>query len=337
MNKKIIPIIVRLKENNNYIVQGIEQNDAGVIFDLQVNDGLEAFDFSGYSLVTLKIQKPDGTFTYDTTSDATLDTIDPTKGRLKVNIPTSCTAQNGMHFCTISFASDEKIIFETCSFNYFVGENPQAKDEDVIGTNEFPILTNLIAQVAGIISAEQTRLFEESERVDHETDRREIFASLIAIFMETLGLLEYMMKDAQGLIDEFNEAVAHGASVDISQIAQLATKAYVATALNSLDFGSLSGVKTKTLRILRGTQAQITSGDTDLSEGELAYATDTNELYIGGNNDTKAKLNESPFAVGSSAPSTSKLWIDTSGTSPQLKFYDQTTSTWKSCNTAVYA
>ena len=43
MNKKVIPIVVRLKQNNNEIIQGIAQNDAGVIFDITVMDGLVPF------------------------------------------------------------------------------------------------------------------------------------------------------------------------------------------------------------------------------------------------------------------------------------------------------
>lgn len=328
MNKKVIPLIVQLKQNNNYIVQGINQNDAGVIFDMTIMDGLKVFDFSGYSVVTLKIKKPDGTFRYDSSSSEYVDIIEPTKGRMKINLPTSCTVQNGMHFCVVGFGYDETTYFETVSFNYFVGEDPNVENEDVIGTNEFPILNNLIAEASGMIGAEQIRASNEEERQDAEAQRQAGYQEMIANLETSLDNINELLTDAYDMIAQMNQAIAHGGSIDISQINALATKTYVANAIKNLDF-STSGTS---LAIKRATEATMPS----LAEGELGYATDTNHLIIGKANNMTAIINEPCFIASASVPNdTTKLWIDISGMAPIIKYYDGTA--WVSCNTAVFA
>jgi len=329
MNKKVIPFEVQLKQNNNHIVQGINQNDAGVIFDIKIMDGLVPFDFTGYSVVTLKITKPDKTITYDSTGGSYVDVVDAENGRLKINIPTSCTAQNGMHYCRVGFSSDENTLFDAMMFNYFVGEDPNAENEDIIGTNEFPVLNNLIAQVADAIAEERIRISREDERIEAEAERQETYSILIALFTEAVGFLEERIADLQSMLNEFNQAIAEGGSVDISQISALATKTYVNNYTKNLDF--LGTNHDSHLQVYRATANNIPT----LSEGELAYATNTNNLYIGGTNGN-VLLTQPCYTVGSTAPTdTTRLWIDTSGSTPIIKYYNG--SAWISCNSAVFA
>lgn len=310
MNKKNISFSIQLKQNNNHIVQGIQQNDAGVLFDIKIMDGLEPFDFSGYGVVTLKIVKPDETVTYDSSGGNNVDIVDAEKGRLKLNIPTTCTAQNGMHFCTIGFSHDEETYFETTSFNYFVGENPTGEDEEVIGTPEYPVLLNLIAQVANIQSLEGVRQDNEEARKGAEENRQTTLESMSAL----LETIQQRLDDTQSMLNQLNEALADGGSIDISQINALATKSYV-------------DGKTENTVIDKATYANL-----DLVEGELGYGTDTQRLYIGLNG-SLVPLNEPCFVVGTSAPSDhTKLWIDSSNNT--LKFYKN--NAWTNLN-AVFA
>ena len=329
MNKKNISIIVQLKQNNNYIASGIEQNDAGVLFDLKIMDGLKAFNYSGYSVVTLKIQKPDGTFTYDSSTGDTVDTTDPVNGRLKLNIPTSCTAQNGMHFCQIGFGYDGETYFETTSFNYFVGENPNPNNNNIIGTNEFPILNNLIAEVSNAIAQENTRVMSENDRVEAEKERQNAMATLMALYTDVLSAINDAAQTAYTLIDEVNRAIAQGGSVDISTISALATKSYVASQLASMtyDFND----KATPLIIRHEDIDEVTS----LAEGELLYDPNSKTLYVGESGGTSKSLNDPCFSASALAPTdTTKLWIDISGTASVIKYYNG--SAWVSCNTAVF-
>lgn len=334
MNKKVIPIVVRLKQNNNEIVQGIAQNDAGVIFDITVMDGLVPFDFSGYSIVALKIKKPDETFTYDSTSGSYVDIVDSTKGRLKINIPTSCTAQNGMHYCRVSFSSDESTLFEAMMFNYFVGEDPNAEDSEVIGTNEFPVLSNLIAQVSGMVNAETIRTNNEANREDAEAERQAGYEVMMQNLSTALAETQTALANANAMLEQVYQAIAQGGSIDVSDISALATKSYVQSELGDIDCGTPSARGNTILHIYRGYEADIQGVQPHI--GELMYCTDTNKLLIGMGGGRKVLVNEPCYAVSSDAPTdTDKLWIDTSGTAPVIKYYDGTN--WVNCNTAVFA
>lgn len=337
MNKKLIPLTVQLKQNNNDIIQGINQNDAGVVFDMRVMDGLVPFDFSGYSVVTLKIKKPDGTFTYDSDTGIYVDIVNPTKGKFKINIPTSCTAQNGMHFCKVGFSSSDNTLFETMTFNYFVGENPNADDDEVIGTNEFPVLTNLIAQIAGIISAENARAEAESDREDAETERQADYLAMMENLSTALTEAQTALANAQSMLQDVYEAIAQGGSVDVTDISALATKTYVGNQLKHLDFiyNTQTGQKDSSLKIFRSNESHISSIASQFGQGELAYASNTHKLFYSEGNGVLKQINEPCFIVGTTAPTdTSKLWIDTSGSAPIIKFFNSTA--WVGCNTAVY-
>lgn len=312
MNKKNIPFVVQLKQNNNYIVQGIQQNDAGVIFDIKIMDGLEPFDFSGYGVVTLKIVKPDETVTYDSTGGNTVDIIDAENGRLKLNIPTSCTTQDGMHFCTIGFSSDETTYFESATFNYFVGVNPMADDEDIIGTDEYPVLGNLIALVSNIIAKENARDDNEEARKAAELEREAQMEEMENL----LTVIQQKLNETQNALAQLNEALAEGGSIDISTINSLATKTYA------------HEVAEEESHVECETESDLSA----LEEGKLGYATDTGKLLLGYDGGT-VWLNSPCFVAGSTAPTdTTKLWIDSSNNT--LKFYKN--GAWTNLN-AVFA
>jgi len=335
MNKKNIPVIVQLKQNNNYIIQGINQNDAGVLFDITIMDGLEVFDFSGHSLVTVKIKRPDGTFRIDSSAGADVDTIDPTKGRIKINIPTSCTAQEGMHFCTIGFAQDEDTYFETLNFNYFVGANPNPDDESINSQDEFPVFQQMIVQMAGIVNAENQRVIAESERTENEQQRILRSANLIALIVDMLGRIDDASETAMSMMTDIQQAIAQGASVDITDIQALVTKAFLEQRLKELEFGTTADeVRDKHLLVHYGDD-EIISEDEYLPTGEIALATDTGRAYIG-NGGHAVPLNEPCYVPSGTEPTdTTKLWIDTSGTVPVIKYHDG--DEWVSCNIAVFA
>lgn len=334
MNKKIIPIIVQLKQNNNFIAQGIIQNDAGVVLDIKIMDGLESFDFAGFDIVTLKIQKPDETFTYDSDTGAYVDIVDPVNGRLKINIPTSCTAQQGMHFCTIGFAHSDDTIFETMSFNYYVSQNPVPdNEEEIIGTNEYPILSNLVSQVSGFASAESMREASEADRAQAEAARQTEYLEMKESFESTLQDVTQTLANCQSMLTEVLQALADGGEVDVSLLTALATKSYVTNALSLLNYGEDS---TKHLCIYNVDEDEDIS-QKDFLQGELGYSFDKNKLYIGtGVNNNLMWVNRPCFVASSEAPEDeTMLWIDTSGEVPVIKYNDG--NDWVNCNVAVYA
>lgn len=197
MNKKVLSAVIQLKQNNNKILRGIVQNDTGVILDIRVMDGLVPFDFSGYGIVTIKVIKPDETVYINSNGSDLVDTLNAQTGRFKVGIPASLTAQPGMHFVTIGFGESSNTYFQTVSFNYFVGEDATISDSTIEGSDEFPILTNLIAQFSHM--AEELQRFEDEEH-DRQTNEAQRELEFLALKQQ----IEDLKQEAQQTKAMFN-------------------------------------------------------------------------------------------------------------------------------------
>lgn len=197
MNKKVLSAVIQLKQNNKKILRGVVQNDTGVILDIRVMDGLVPFDFSGYGIVTIKVIKPDETVYINSNGSDLVDTLNAKTGRFKVGIPASLTAQPGMHFVTIGFGESSNTYFQTVSFNYFVGEDATISDSTIEGSDEFPILTNLIAQFSHM--AEELQRFEDEEH-DRQTNEAQRELEFLALKQQ----IEDLKQEAQQTKAMFN-------------------------------------------------------------------------------------------------------------------------------------
>ncbi len=242
MNKKVLSAVIQLKQNNNKILRGVVQNDTGVILDIRVMDGLTPFDFSGYGIVTIKVTKPDETIYINSNGSDLVDTIDSKNGRFKFGIPASLTAQPGMHFVNIGFGESSNTYFQTVSFNYFVGEDATIDDETIRGSDEFPILTNLIAQFSDMAQTIAEWEQQEMERQNHESYREQRWDDWEAML---LGLMEEarQAKAMYNLVIQaiINSGVTLPIQVDTSDLVlqddldDYATKDYVDDAIDDLD------------------------------------------------------------------------------------------------------
>lgn len=190
MNKKVLSGTIQLKQNNRKILRGVVQNDTGVILDIRVMDGLTPFDFSGYGIVTLKVVKPDESVYVDSDGSDLVDTINARSGRFKIGIPASLTAQKGMHYVTVGFGDGNNTYFQTVGFNYFVGEDATIEDSTIRGSDEYPILTNLINQFSNMSATLAEYEQQELDRRENELERQETFAELEASVADALARAE---------------------------------------------------------------------------------------------------------------------------------------------------
>ena len=287
MNKKVLSAVIQLKQNNRKILRGVVQNDTGVILDIRVMDGLVPFDFSGYGIVTIKVVKPDETIYINSNGSDLVDTINARSGRFKIGIPASLTAQPGMHFVTIGFGESSNTYFQTVAFNYFVGEDATISDSTIEGSDEFPILTNLIAQFSDMAQTldeweqkELERQHNEDYRVQRWDDWESDFWELKQEAQQAKAMYNYVLQAIQ------DAGVTLPISVDTSDLVlqddldDYATKAYVTTAIGNLNLPQV-------------------------------------------------------VAQPTAPTDTTKIWIDTSGGTPVIKFYAN--NTWKSANVAIFA
>lgn len=291
MNKKVLSAVIQLKQNNRKILRGVVQNDTGVILDIRVMDGLVPFDFSGYGIVTIKVTKPDETIYINSNGSDLVDTINARSGRFKIGIPASLTAQKGMHHVTIGFGESSNTYFQTVAFNYFVGEDATISDSTIEGSDELPILTNLIAQFSDMAQTLDEWEQKELDRQSNEEDRQQRWADL--------------ERDIASAVNEANEVKAL-----LNLIIQ-----------TMIDSGVVLPVQVDTSDLVL---------EDELTETLDDYATKAYVTTAIGN------LNLPQVVAQPTAPTdTTKIWIDTSGGTPVIKFYAN--STWNTANVAVFA
>ncbi len=323
MNKKYFNVPVYLKDNNARIVEGVIQGDTADLFNIKLYDGTEAFDFTGYSMLILTVIKPDATEYIDTTGEY-LDNIDPAEGRMAFTLPPSLTGQAGMHFCSVSiYANGVKLT--TARFNYYV-QNELSDGSGMIGENEYPVMQKLLAQMALIVDAEQMRAEAEYLRVLQENQRVSETSGIVAKASASEKAAAGYATAAQ---DWYNLLVNYAGDITGADLNGIATKQELATAIAAIDCGLFGGSVYKALQVMRGDMKNLPT----LKDGELGYAKDTKELYIGadGNNEL---LNGPCFVLQATEPAdTSKLWIDT-GNGNAIKVFDG--NTWVSTSTATF-
>ncbi len=323
MNKKYFNVPVSLKDNNARIIEGVIQGDTADLFNIKIYDGTEAFDFTGHTLVMLTVIKPDAKEYIDSTGEF-MDIIDAADGRIALTLPPELTSQTGMHFCAVSiFANGVKLT--TARFNYYV-QNGLSDGSGIQNENEYPIVQKLLAQLSLIVDAEQMRMESEELRVLAENQRVSETSGIIIQASSSAAAAQGYAKAAE---DWYKLLVTHAGDLTGVDLNGIATKQELAAAIAAIDCGLFDGSVYKTLQVLRGNMANLPV----LKDGELGYAKDERELYIGADG-SNVLLNGPCFIAQATAPDDrGKLWIDT-GNGNAIKFHDGTG--WKSTSTATF-
>jgi hypothetical protein len=351
MNYKEFNVSLPVNINNVVIVDGVVQYDTANILNVRLMQGVEAFDFTGYTEVYIEILKPDGTHIQSCVTDDEsvnsdnnpyqIQIVDPAEGRISFTLSGQATLLTGTHFVQIMIASDGKIM-TTARVNYYVGDTLQADDESgITSTDEYSSLRTLIARNSAIATEERTRVDAETVRKLAELARQERIDELeseIRTYLENavgyVTTTENYMTQAQKFAELAQNPSKELMSDLISEL-DLASETYVdtsvSTATRNFDAGAYTDADSnkKLLQVRRGTDSEKPT----LEVGELGFSTDTNILYIGTTSGAVAV--NTGFVVSASAPArTDVLWVDT-GNGGAIKYYDG--SAWAGTNTAVFA
>ena len=352
MNYKEFNVSLPVDVNNVVIIDGIVQYDTANIINLRLMEGVEAFDFTGYTEVFIEILKPDGTHIQSCVTDDpkinkdnnpyTIQVVDPAQGRVSFNLQGQATILTGTHFAQIMIASGGKII-TSARVNYYVGDTLQSDvDPDSITSSEdYTTLRTLIARNSAIATEERTRVDAETVRKLAELAREGRFSDL------EQEVRDYHAK-ADGYVDQTRDymqqaqnfaQLAQNPSAEIMQALitdlDLASESYVTTsiaaAVKNFDAGSYTddAATKKLLKVKRGLNEDMPI----LDAGELGFSTDTKIAYIGSSSGN-IPLN-GKYEAGTTAPErTDILWIDT-GAGGVIKYYNG--SAWTPTATAALA
>lgn len=368
MNYKLFNAAVPVKDNNIVLVDGLVQFDTANIINVRLMDGVEPFDFTGYTQVFLEILKPDGTVIeacvgmdtdeeliieengYYTVNEEilnkannpyTIQVLDPEEGLIRFALKDQATILPGTHFCQLLImGTGERLT--SARINYYVGDTMYEEAGDFVSTNEYSALVELYRQLARVVDEEMKRIAAEENRMSAENDRLNTFAELMEKCNELSDNLQEI-NQYKDLIRQMWDAVMNNSpSRDIMEEMLAEFDTVTQEELDAL--ADTVGVKTrhfdageytdsddtvKHLQARRGLEADMP----DLLEGEFAYSTDTQTAYIGGSSGPIA-LN-GIYHAGSTAPiRRDLLWIDTSAGNV-IKYFDG--DAWVPTATNVFA
>ena len=321
MDYKEFNVDLQMKENHIEIVRGIEQYDGGNILNIRLMEGTKPFNFSEHMYAEAFIKKPDGTSISEVAGQR-MQILDPEQGRLSFLLNGQCTLVPGMHYLTIRIYDDTTVV-SSARLNYYVKEAnaPDVTEEELQSASEWESLIQIIARWSYFETAEALRRLAEQDRVDAENARAAETAGIVAQALEA-------MRTAQSYA-ELAETWAN-ASQTIAQggVLPVVTWTDLWNTIATLDGNGRDVDGThhaQKIQIRRGEEDDIMSPNPLLSPGELYYATDTGNFYVGimnGSTPANLLINKKQWAFDSNAPAdTSILWIDTAHDNC-IKFHD---------------
>ena len=162
---------VSVKEGaSRSVLRGIIQYDTLNEVNIRLSDGSKAFNYDGYTNITFKVLKADGTAYVVSEGDHVIATS-PVDGIITVILAGQATTAAGLCQSVIEIYEGNEVL-TTARFNYEVFEGLNL-DDAVESSTEYPILNNLIADVsaleAAIEAAEAARVAAEAIRANEAT------------------------------------------------------------------------------------------------------------------------------------------------------------------------
>lgn len=348
MRYKEFNIAVPIKENNVLIVDGIVQGDTANIVNVRLMDGVEPFNFTGYTEVYIKILKPDSTYIhacvtndpeYNGNNPYTIQVLDPKEGRISFTLQGQATVLTGSHFAEITILGGGASA-TSARINYYVGDSI-ARDtdpEDLISSDDYVSLANMILKVSALSADEESRREGEMQRRENEEHRQEQITQLEDYIRSYLENATGYVEDSKGYMEqaEFYAQLAQNPSAEIIERLlegfNFASTKYVDDQVENATAGFDAGTYAaplKPLQFVRGADSELPI----LEEGEPAWSTDANIFYIGGA-EGAVPINGT-FEASVEAPERHDiLWIDLSA-GAAVKYWDG--ETWQPTATATFA
>lgn len=347
MNYKNFPCILPIRDNNVKIIDGIVQNDTANIIDVQLMEGTEPFDFTGYTEVYIEIDKPDGTHIQACVTDEpdvnsnnpySIQIVDAEHGRISFSLTGQAVAVTGTYFAQIIVMGDGKRL-TSARINYRVSEAMNTGN-DIESSGDYASLQVMMDRLSSMSTNERRRIDTETMRNIAEAAREVRIAELEAEVQEYLLAAEGYVsatEDCMNQAERFAElAQSPSAEIMATLIADLdlASETYVdnsvSNATKNFDAGAYTDTTNKKLlKLRRGIESNIPV----LEEGEIAFSTNAHQIYVG-SDDGNIPVGGAYIAAPTAPSRTDLLWIDTSA-GGSIKYYDG--EAWQPTATATFA
>lgn len=344
MNYKNFPVGVHTTENSIKVLEGIVQHDNANLFQVQLYDGTEAFDFTGYNIINVAIIRPDETCITDLwveTEDGyrpaeegdenteshtflAMQYIDPKNGRITLRVGGEATAMVGLHRMVIEIYSDD-VVLTTARINYHVVESANKIGASVLEESEdYAELQELLLRISQISEA-------ENQRVNQEAARQESVADMLATLTEYMETLDASIAECKAAAERSKQWAELSQSVAIEDLPEeMQDLIEVAPEVVAFAEAHLSDGGHLILPVV--TDATIEGFfEANTDAGIIVYNSDDNALYVGTGDDFVIVKDPGAFPGYLVSPvqpvDTGCLWID-SGNGNIVKYFDILQNDW---------
>ena len=145
----------------------IRNDTEGNLFNIKLIDDGKAFDFTGYTVITFTVVKPDGKYVIMSEGEL-LKVKDAAGGELSVVLCGTAVDTDGTCLCSVELFQGNRRM-SSGRMMYSV-QSDLAFDADPSGESEYPLLLSLLQKLS---EAENQRQTAESERVEAENTRQQ--------------------------------------------------------------------------------------------------------------------------------------------------------------------
>lgn len=218
MNYKLFNVAVPIRANNVVLVDGLVQYDTANIVNVRLMDGVDPFDFTGWTHILLEILKPDGSVITtcvgheaDISAEDASDIIDKIvndSAEAEEAVPTpsadDLNKNNNPYTIQVLEPTEGRISFtlkdqatilsgthfmrivvmgggeklSTAKVNYYVGDVMIETLPDMTSSNDYSAFSAMLLEMAKYVNSERARADAEADRMAAEDMRAEQHAEV---------------------------------------------------------------------------------------------------------------------------------------------------------------
>ena len=178
---KVFNVALELKQTSTNPTFTVIEGDTGNKLHVTVTDGGSALDLTGCRIIAV-FSKTNGMSMQDSgVEDGGIEIGGTYNNEVTISLFPSSIAPGNVE-CELQIYSGEsmEVLVTTARFNFEA--NRAMMNEDVLqGTNEYPLLVDLISTVEGFVSAEEGRVIAEAERVEEHEKWQNVDAQAVTL------------------------------------------------------------------------------------------------------------------------------------------------------------
>lgn len=263
-------VLIDTNKDTDQLIGVIKKNDTNVELKMTLMQNGEVYDLSDASYITITVGKPDGS-----TNNGYAEIDDPSNGKVSYLMPINVTNLVGEYTAELQVYVDEES-FSTATIAYTIKES-LLSDEGVTQAENYPILTQLVADVTDLKTSYENIAANEDERISNEGDRVAAESTRVSS-EETRGISEVTRVDNENtrILSESERIAAENIRLD-NEVNRVDSEAIRKASETSRTNAESTRISNETTRVSNET-LRVNSENTRESNEVVRVTAETNRV-----------------------------------------------------------